>query len=239
MPDEVAGDDTCADPADPHDQDDAAPDSSPNWNVSQALVWIIWRQPPSAELLKMLQTVSDEDNAPPAVKALAKKVATALDVLNYAAMAGRLPVCARRSFKLGPPPSPPPRECVPANVIDEVRRIGADGCIDIQNPNFDEVLHPHGPHFYDVVFRAADVKKLKTSPVHSNALVALRGYDASDKPLLDDMERLLATGEASGDWQAALMVAPRAKGSTHGDSKVKRLLGKFQKRRVLRSSEQS
>jgi hypothetical protein len=164
MPDGVAADDNGADPADPHDQDDTTPFSSPDWNVRQALTWIIWRRPPSVELLKLLDTASDEDDAEPADKDLAKQIATALDEMNHAAMAGRLPVRARQSDKLWPPPARPTRKCIPANVIDEVRRIGIDGWCRIHAPDLDEVLHDRGPYFYDVCFRAADVKKLWPVP---------------------------------------------------------------------------
>jgi hypothetical protein len=72
MPDEVADNDNDADPADPHDQDAATPDSSPDWNVRQALDWIIRVRLPSAEWLGLLNTASNYDEATPAAKCLSR-----------------------------------------------------------------------------------------------------------------------------------------------------------------------
>ncbi len=52
-------------------------------------------------------------------------------------------------------------------------------------------------------------------------------YDAKDAPLLAKMKELLDKQEVETVYAAALHVAPKAAGSTHSDSKAKRLLTKF------------
>src|SRR4051794_1636407 len=123
MPDEVVGDDTCADPADPHDQDDAAPDRSPEWNVRQTVAWIIWRRLPPPEVLRVLDATFDYDEATSEAKDLNKEVTTALDALNHAVMADRIVARARPSRSPTTPNEHWPRGPIPANTIDELRRI--------------------------------------------------------------------------------------------------------------------
>ena len=56
------------------------------------------------------------------------------------------------------------------------------------------------------------------------------GYDAKDTPLLEEMDRLIKSGEATGPWRAALLVVNDAKGTGNAESKIKRLVGKYDKK---------
>jgi hypothetical protein len=67
-------------------------------------------------------------------------------------------------------------------------------------------------------------------PEASEALPARRrapcglDYSNSDAPLIKEMQRLITTGEARSNWDAALAVADRAEGGGNTESKAKRLL---------------
>lgn len=53
------------------------------------------------------------------------------------------------------------------------------------------------------------------------------GYAVSDTPLVHRMRQMVLSGEARSPHQAAQFLADQAPGSTHGDSKAKRLLKKY------------
>ena len=57
------------------------------------------------------------------------------------------------------------------------------------------------------------------------------GYEEADKPLVEEMLRLLTSGDVKNPWRAAQAVAtrPEAQGSKEGVSTAKRLLDRFNK----------
>lgn len=59
--------------------------------------------------------------------------------------------------------------------------------------------------------------------------VAANSRAASDAGLVAEMHALLQSRQAQSPWHAARLVAHRAEGSRHGDSRAKRLLARFQK----------
>jgi hypothetical protein len=140
MPNEVAGEDTGAFPADLH-----AAELPPDWDVPQTLAWIAHRGRPLAA------EQADDDAI----------LDRALEVLNNAVRAGKIVARGRPSSSHARPQAHRPREPIPADVIDELRRIDAAGwcCTRSDTPNF-AWLHDEGPFFYDVCLRAADVKGL-------------------------------------------------------------------------------
>ncbi len=56
------------------------------------------------------------------------------------------------------------------------------------------------------------------------------GYDSTDIPLIEKMNRLIGSGDAASPWSAALLVVDDAKGKGSADNKVKRLTGKYIKK---------
>jgi hypothetical protein len=64
----------------------------------------------------------------------------------------------------------------------------------------------------------------------SGTSAPVRGYWATDAPLLEEMRRLLTTGEAPSIWKAAEAVSLSAKGSNFGDSRTKRLVQKYKQK---------
>ena len=106
-----------------------------------------------------------DDEATPEAKDLNKEVTTALDELNHAVMADRIVARARPSHSPTTPNEHWPRIPIPANTIDERRRIGVSGWCQIRtDAPFDEWRGDPGPFFYDVCFKAGDVKRLWKPP---------------------------------------------------------------------------
>ena len=53
------------------------------------------------------------------------------------------------------------------------------------------------------------------------------GYDSKDMPLIEEMNRLIKSGEATSQWAAALMVVDDAPGTQNVVNKAKRLAEKY------------
>lgn len=127
-----------------------APDASADWDINQTTIWIIYRGSPAPAAL------NDKD------------VSSALESVNNAVRTSKLAAWGR----LSPAPEPrwyqsfPPRERIPAGVIDERRQINMFGRVDIiasDEAPFDFV-HDRGPWFHEVCFRAADVMAVWPAP---------------------------------------------------------------------------
>ena len=73
-----------------------------------------------------------------------------------------------------------------------------------------------------------DVSKAKAvRPSRRGRKKGSGGYDSEDAPLVEEMHRLIGSGEASGTQDAALAVADRAPGKRRITSTVKRLVRKY------------
>lgn len=125
-----------------------------DWNVSEALVWIVHR------------------GAPAPANTEADQYADALIELNNAVALCNITAWGRPSDTYRQSASHRPREPIPANIIDELRQIDPTGCCAIvAGGTHWHWLHDPGPFFYDVRFRVAEVKKQWSA--QSGALVAL------------------------------------------------------------------
>ncbi len=56
------------------------------------------------------------------------------------------------------------------------------------------------------------------------------GYDSTDIPLIEKMNRFIESGDATSPWSAALLVVDDAKGKGSAENKIKRLTGKYIKK---------
>jgi hypothetical protein len=77
------------------------------------------------------------------------------------------------------------------------------------------------------------------SPIKAKRRSSNNSYDKQDAPLLDEMEQLIANGEAENLYQAALKISEKAPGSRHTDSTAKRLLKKYANRSALKANERT
>ena len=64
------------------------------------------------------------------------------------------------------------------------------------------------------------------------------GYDSEDAPLVEEIEALVDNEKPMGLWNAALSVADRAPGTGNPESKAKRLVIKYKKKRSTASVEE-
>ena len=87
-----------------------------------------------------------------------------------------------------------------------------------------------------VVLRQSDVERY-IAPAPTAARPNRRGrrkgtvgYDSTDMPLIEKMNRLIESGDATSPWGAALLVVDDAKGKGSAENKIKRLTGKYIKK---------